>query len=279
MKKTLSVILAALMLLGMFAVSASALPRTDFPLTEINEAAASVLFAFPSLVSAEGGVAAAALTDDLTAYRKEAADLADNALSLSLAYVILSELQYHTAAYQAGKTIVEFTNALAALDWKNSAETLAIDAFLDDTAAVEAAYANGTLRDVLISLYAAAATQRIVSVEILAKEFFHADALAYATANNNYYKALDALSSLTLTEKEYIEISKKMNRIVTPFATAKIVAALNNGDYKKAASLVNDIVKDVEKIVANHGTGGNLSFWQKLWNFILKWIFFGWIWM
>jgi len=279
MKKTLSVILATLMLLGMFAVSTSAFSRPDFPLTEINETATAELLAFPAPVSAqdEGGDTFSA---DLKAFQTEAIDLANQKLFASQAGVILTELQFIPTAYKDGKTLPDFAAAATALDISNSPESKAIDAFLANETERRADHANGSLKNKLISLYIIAVDQRIAVLENLAKEFFTADALAYAAANSAYYQLNVTLSNANLTQKEYNEISKIMNLIVSPFVVSRISTELQNGNFKEAAKLVNDIVSEMEKVFADYGIGAaRPSFWQKLWNFILKWIFFGWIWM
>ena len=278
MKKFLSVVLAVLVLIGVFAVGASAISLEGF--TNVGEA----------VVAQE--------TDDDIAKKIKAimyeADgefvmrfLASPAVFACSEYFRYSNIKN---ALKSGKTEQALDEALKEIDadlYEASAEYQAFRAFTKDEAALRAAYEAGTLKDELTVFYNALYDQGISCYEPLANEFFLPEALAAAAEFSKFYSLAYVFMLAELTQEKYAEIDAKYGTIWNKWVKAEILPALNEGNFEEAIRLIKNAVKELEKLLADYGiiTISNPepepepSFFAKLWNFILKWLFFGWLWM
>ena len=279
MKKTLSVLLAALMFLSLFAIGASASenPLDILQPTEAAEAAALDFIDLPPSVFAQ--IDADDFTSDYPGILAQVAQSSLKRFLSSPTIIAVLLLENNPKAYKSGKTAEGFGAALDALDFSATAEAKARDAFLKNDAALKAAYAAGTLKDDLIKLYNPVIDLQIAAYEKVAKDFFSVDALAYIDAFGNYANLGLALEKANLSAEKREEIKKKIADSLPKDFGQKLDKAIKDGNYKEAVKLLNDAKKIVEKILANHGViKDDAPFFTKVWRFIVKWIFFGWLW-
>jgi len=276
-KKLLAVVLAAMMMCGVLAVGASAVP-----------------------IAAQG-----TFEEDFAAFKQEAEDNATLRVWISptIVYEIFADREY---AFKDGKTkkgLSEAEDKLMA-EAKDSAECKALQTFLDNEDALRAAHADGTLKDKLFALYKAFYDVYIDEVDALAIEYFRPDALAYATEYSKFNALAFVFDCADLAPEKRAEIKEKFNN----YAAWSTRNALDEGNLEEALRIVKAATKEFEKILAEYGiiTLSNPdpdpdpdpdpnpnddkpdpkpepdpepTFIAKVWNFILKWFLFGWLWM
>jgi len=273
MKKILSVFLAALMLVGVFAVSASAISLEESPTMEASALDLAERSA-PVFVQGDDPFA-----EDFESIQREVGTAAAEANFLTSTYIkmIRDILEHRPNAYKNGMAQADFLRALAAINTAQPAND-ALNAFLDDEAALREAYAAGTLRETLLSLCNAVYAEQVSIVEQAAKECFKPDALTYAFTYAEFHSLMNVLNKANLNSTQLADIRRGIDMSVL---NDKLNFALLAGNYKKAAGIINGLIEDYSKAMAKYGLVEYKapSFFTKLWNFILKWIFFGWIWM
>ena len=282
MKKILSVLLAALMLFGVFAIGASAMSIDDFLPAAAEDSGTSDLVKFPASVAAQGGgeqfeAEFAAISEELKV-QYEARRAGSPAC---IAYRLLRDDE---KAIVSGKTTKEFRDAYpAAINAEPITKAVAdLDAFSNDKAAQKAEYEAGTLQQKLTSLYNTLTDAEIAVCEALASEFFTNDAMIFAKAFSNFAKFSVAYEHADLAKTEYDAFAKQVDDILTSEFFEKASKAQTDGDYKKAARLFDEAMRKLVKVMDEYGIDAGIkiesSFFSKLWNFIVKWIFFGWLW-
>jgi len=201
----------------------------------------------------------------------------------------LNKLRGNENAIKSGKKLQEFQDAYyAATD--NMAEWNIIEDFLRDEAKLRAALADGTLREKLDVLYNAYGDAMIAIEEALASEYFVDGVMAFAKAYTEHEWLLNAANDADLPEDTRAEVNEKVGSI----SWVKVNAAWDEGNFDEATRLLKGLSDDLEQLLAEYGiiTISNPepepdpgdappepSFFAKLWNFILKWFLFGWIWM
>ena len=284
MKKLVGVVLAALVVLGVFTVGVSAVSVLDF--------------------TASAPVIAQGDEDDIDEKINVITWDVYNKLRDKVAYslpMIALELSHVEKAYKSGQTYDALLDALTAMGvWlSDSVEYNTIYTFLDNNAALRAAYADGTLEDKLTELYNAAYDPYLAEFEKLVKDFFVTDALAFSEECLNFRKleiaSGKALRESNLTDKKLSEVKEKLNVIWERYVYD---AALEKGDFEEAIKIIKNRINEWKKILAEYGIvlpgdpaptpdpnpnpptpTPEPSFIAKVWNFILKWFLFGWIWM
>jgi len=281
MKKTLCVFLTALMFLGAFAVGASASASTGSfeEFAYVNASAPLGIAEFSAPVFAQDAADEQYAKDILAIMAAVMGNATQRAIAAP-AFVLIDILGTNPKAYNSGKTKAALDIARGALDSEHYFS--AYYAFCADEAKVNAAYDNGTLKDKLLELTNAAIDQYIAAHDPLLAEYFTPKARTYANEFSKILNLALIFANADLTVELRAEITAKLDA-VTAGIEKSLEDALNAGDFDKATKIVKDAAKKIEKILADYGlidgASNEPSFFTKVWNFILKWIFFGWIWM
>jgi len=250
-KRALATILAVLMAIGMFAASASAL---------------SVAPDAPSLFEARTVVPANADNEAaLDAFELDLMRAIGNSYG---ALDILFALRNYESARRPGANIAEFITA----------GNTAGDAFM--AAMFGAGVAIATLEGAALDTELARLIRETVTASdaamAVARNVFNADALAFANAFGRYYELIFRVDASHLTEDELDALSAQMRELDDPFDDE----LWDNEDWAALARAMDRYVGQLEGILRAAGLLPPLpTFWARLWNFILRWIFFGWIWM
>jgi len=276
MKKVLSVLLATLLLLGVFAVGASAFERPT-----IEQAKQSRFNPFPAAnLSAQADDDK--LPEEILTIMEEV--VMDALIRLFTSEVMMADmLAEMPAAYKLGKTAEDLEKAIGAVDAKLNAsqQKKDLDAFLADTEAIKAAYTKGTLKNDLAKLYNAVIDFQIAEMKKVLKEFFTADAMNFLAAYGAFFALILKIDQADLTTAQAAALEAKMNALDKKYSNfdKDLNTYLKAGNFKQATKLLKNVTKDLKKIMADFGLVKDASVGAKIWNFILKWIFFGWIWM
>jgi len=307
MKKILSVLLATLMLLGTFAIGASAISLKEFPAADegtaaiLGRAKSSAAAFVPGKVEAadadedeeEADEAEAKFRTDVSAWLEEAWANYEEKTRTSPAYFAIHFLSDNEKAYKDGKTLEGLikayssaTNDMPAADALDAFMNPAEDDYEAALAAIRAEYDAGTLQKKIADLHEAALKEELAINETLANEFFSKNAMAFAKTYSKYTALIFALYNADLTNEEFDEISDKLDRIWTREFDKALDQAMEDGNFKEANRLIKNLVTNYTKILSNYDVVKPVTFWtvlldvlKAIWNFILKWIFFGWIWM
>jgi len=276
MKKLLSVLLAALILFGVFAIGANAMSIEEFLPAAAENSAILAIAETPAPVFAEdAGDEFAKKFPDIF---MEAKKPANEKFEASDAFNVLFLLADREKAYQPGKTAEQLDDAIDAAV-ADTAAVKELNAFLADEAALKAAYADGTLKDKLIAMNIAVTDVRIAAIERLLPDYLLADALTYAKEATKLLNLAAKLEDAGLSEAQYITVMVQLMDVFSSKRTEQLTNALNDGNYKEAAKIARYATTKCERVFARYGIVEAPSFWAKLWNFILKWFLFGWIWM
>jgi len=302
MKKILSVLLATLMLLGTFAISASAISLKEFP--TVDEETAAIFgraeSSAPVFISSEAEIAEEDEVDeaeakfraDVNAWFEEVWANYEEKTHTSPAYFLIHFLSNNKKAYKDGKTLEGLLIAYNSAT-KNMPAADALDAFMNPAEgdyeaaldAIRAEYKAGTLYKKIVDLHEAALKEELAINETLANEFFSKDALAFAKTYTKYTALYFALYNADLTDEKLAEIEKELEGIWTNEFDKALDKAIEDGDFKEANRLMKNIVTNYTKVLSNYGVVKAVTFWTKvldvfktIWNFIVKWIFFGWAW-
>jgi len=279
------------MMCGVFAVGASAFSFEEF------KSVKSSAFGFAELsapVSAQGG-GEGSFADIVEAIRREAENSAGEKFLSSPAYVVSMTFWQCEALYKNGKTGRGFVIAFEAA-YKATQEHKDLVAFLDNDTELRAMYDRGLLKDRLVVLYNAFADRMISIGEVLEKEYFTPTALAFIKEWRDLSLLGFKAEQANLTPVKRAEINAKINRIESDHLD-NLFQKMNDGDFAEATRLVKNAIKELEKVLVEYGiiTINNpdpdpkpepkpdpeptASFFAQIWNFILRWFFFGWIWM
>ena len=161
-----------------------------------------------------------------------------------------------------------------------SPEGQAIDAFWADEAAVEAAYRDGTLKAKLIELETKVFDVCYKAWDALAVEYFKPEALDVFASLSKLF-ALEAEAQKKLTEEQLEKIDEKLDALAFPLDSDAFNALLQEGKWAEAKKVMDDYVSEAQKIYADYGivikSEPKKTVWQKIWDFILKYILFGWL--
>ena len=278
-KKLLAVVLAAMMMCGVLAVGASAVSVGDF--VKVERPAAFGAAGISAPVDAQGE------DEDIAAILAEAETMFKEKCEYAVPYFAYANFFVKENAYKPGKTMQAFTAAhTAAVQAATAPKQDAISAFLKDNAAVKAAYANGTLKDTLFAMYDDFADEFIAITERFVNEYFITDVLVFSEEYIRLIKLFIIFENANLTQEQADEID-------IPIANneSKIETALEEGNYKESIKLTKDLADEIERVLVKYGIitisnpnpnpnpNPEPSFIAKVWNFILKWFLFGWIWM
>ena len=297
-RRIFSIVLSLAIALGALAllpVTASAASLEEF--TSIIEPAAADRLDLPVRVSADQITADGDFDTDRYAFIREAELVLDRVTCLP-GYTAIMELSYVKKAYMPGKTQEALGTAFAVVfDEGSKYDDLVL--FANNESAQKMPYAFGTLRSKLLSMATAAAEEIAALSEPLAKEYFTAEALAYA---NDYAKFREMVYVVetetvkkTLTQEQRTALGEKLYIAVSPVEFQQQQQdILNTGDFAKASKLALEAAKALEKLLLEFGLitapppapapnpkpnpTPKPSFFAKVWAFIVKWIFFGWLW-
>jgi len=283
MKRILATVLAALLILGVFATGASAATLWDIP-------AKSSLISLPS---AEGRDIAQTLTvDDYNAiYRLlDAAELqASMLMAAEPAYAACYLLGGNPLALNAGKTIsslsYDFNNSIATALATN-ADIIAIQdelyQLLYDDAALEALYRGGTLQAAFEDMFLRMEMLCLPIYQRIATEYFKPQALEATNALSQVYRlAADVYRSNLSAAKKNELITAIFNIETTAFGYLDI------GYWSLAKSAADSAYKNAQNIlikagflpVPPKGIFGTNPKYNQWWHYILFFLCFGFIWM
>ena len=272
MKKILSVLLATLMLLGVFAVGASA-----FELPTLEQAKQSPYNPFAEAELTAQAEAADPLPPDITDIMEESTKEA--LIRLMTEAIMASVLADIPAAYKDGKNPLELNARMLVVNATvaSSQQMKDLNAFLGNPEAIKAAHANGTLKADLAKLYNAVIDLQASEMNKLINEFFTKDAIDYLNAYSELAKLLFTVELADLTTEQKAAIAAEMKALEEKYKNVDI--DIKAGDFKAATKLIKSFTKDLRKILVKYGLVKDDSVVVKVWNFILRWIFFGWLWM
>ena len=283
-KKLLAVLLAAMMMCGVFAVGVSAVSFEDFMNLKKSATLSAAEGSAPAIVQGEDDDKFA---EDFVDFLYAAELYAGAKLESSSAAMACVYFMHNENSFKNRKAQKDFNDALESA-LKDSAEHKARDTFMNDSAAIKAAYTDGSLRGKLIDLHLACAIREIAIYEKLVPEYFIPDAMVFGEEFRKITSLTLALAGSGVTKEQRAEINAKIDAIATDELNAKLLKAIDEGDAKEAARIVTYVRKEYEKVLAEYGIveispepepEPSPSFFAKLWNFILKWFFFGWLWM
>jgi len=271
MKKTLSVLLATLMLLGVFAVGASA-----FELPTVEKAKQSRFNPLPA-ANLSAQAAGAELSPEIEAILDQVS--LEAFLRFYVKIMMADTLSGIPAAYKAGKTETDLANILDAIDTaiEGSKQVKDLNAFLADTEAIKAAYANGTLKDELTRLYNAVFGLYFSELQKALREVFTADAMDFFEASSELADLTFIVMQADLTPEQRTSLEATIRALDMKYGDMDV--NLENGNFKEAAKLLKSYTKDLKKIMAEFGLIEAPSIFARIWDFILRYIFFGWLWM
>jgi len=267
---------------GVFAVGVSAFSFEEFVKIKNPATFGAAEISAPVATQGDGD-----FEKDFAAFLYDAELYAGATLESSPAAMAYSSFAHNKNSFKSSKAQREFHKALEAA-LKASAEHNARDAFMSDDAAIKAAYADGTLKNKLVELYVACAKKEIAIYEKLVPEYFIPDAMAFG---EEYRKILELYFTFLLAglpKETHDEVNAKIGIILTNELGDKLNKAIDNSDVKEAAKIVKNARKELEKILAEYGIveispeppdPSDPSFITKVLRFIVKWFFFGWLWM
>ena len=293
MKRILAMALAALMILGMFAIGVSALEADDPETAVLQEGE------FEGLSTTQKGKIIALLADFTNYMNKE---------QVNTAAALVIALQFSQDSAEALKDPakeVEFNQKVAAalgnvdLAFGDTFQEL-IDAFLaDEEAAIVEAFLAGTLQSDLRTLFSAYLTGFIAEVQPLVDTYVKKDvadaAAAYAKVLLLFWDIKDNTVWTTANKKalekalnDFMEYVKKnvkdfinSGKMIEFTAEINRVVAALKGEWSAIVAALNTARADL-KTIWDSIRAAALKWWQKLPGFLawfLRWVCFGWIWM
>ena len=273
-------ILATLMALGVFATGAGAATLSDFP--------AKTPIASRFL---ENAATVRALTWQEVDAINRLYDAAEQQVFFLMlaepAYAAYALLHQNLLALKPGKTLdaleADLENAiLAALagDTETSAIADELNLLLFDTAALEAAYRNGTLKAIFEEKLLRLEKSGLPIYQRIAADYFNPQAVEATNALSRFFSlAADVWNSDLNAAKKDELYTAILNLETTAFSY------LDAGNWSYAKAAADNLYKEAEKLLKKAGFlptgifGTNPKWDGAWWHYILFFMLFGWIWM
>jgi len=230
MKKILYVLLTALLLIGVFAIGASA--------------------SAPVFVQEEDEY----IAEKIEAIKKEV-DI-ESRYWVSPGILAFREWFDTLNKYKHDKTEQGLEDALSEVmaDVEGTAEYEALCAFLDNDVALKAAYAEGTLRDKLITLHTAVYNLLAAGCKKIAIEFFVPEVLAIAEELSKIFKLSLVFENAELTQEKRAEMEEKAkNNTIISNLERNHDNALKAGNFEAALQNAKNVLKEYKQILAEYG--------------------------